>query len=602
MALAACASCGTTPARAVRFCQECGAQFSHEAQAQENHSVAAKDRVKVHVKKKQQLHVQKKKGKKDKDKTKDAEVAEPAPEMVVPPAATGEEAASIYKRMLAAVRGANRDNDDAVAGFKQDCKQYGQGDLKAKVFYTHLLSYFGSAIMLEHMLPQLVRLIPDEKKRKKLLKAQIKAQVKAKKAAAAPSSSSSARPVSSSGILTSAAGENPPPRTRTSGNRRPYSAPEVRNSMDSGGSNGATPSSGRFTLHRYADDPLCSICSEEFDLKRRRHRCRKCGGSVCNTCSPARMLISPEQIAPNIKDYDPAYPQRVCTMCAPILQCFQDGLNTQYANCHKENPHEAKTRLHMPYSSSLEKECRNAADILGNFFRPEFGADSDRYIPVTFLKKAQGIAFLTVIKAGLLITAKMGTGIVVAKLDDGSWSAPSAIGTAGIGGGLEGGGEIVEFMIILGSKNAVKVFHRTQVNIGGGLSVAVGPYGREANAQATASRGGINANFSYSHNRGLFLGISLHGAVITSRTDTNSKFYGQKLTPETILSGEVPRPRAAQCLYDALDRAKEGVAQYDANVARERAAKDKCASCDCRQFVTKALSKKCKSCGHTHDK
>jgi len=311
------------------------------------------------------------------------------------------------------------------------------------------------------------------------------------------------------------------------------------------------------------------------------------------------MLVSPEQVSSTMaKKYDPAHPQRVCTICAPILQAFQSGLNTQYANCHKENPHEAKTRFHLPYSRSLEKECRNAADIVGNFFRPSFGADSDRYIPVAFLKKAKGLAFLTVLKAGLLITAKAGTGVVIAKLDDGTWSAPSAIGTAGIGGGLEAGGELIEFMIIMGSANAVKVFHRTQVNVGGGLSVALGPYGRDALAQAAASRGGFNANFSYSHSRGLFAGISLHGAVITARTEMNTNFYGQQLTPETILSGQVPRPRAAQCLYDAIDRAMDGVAQYD-NRPPPAA---HCASCRCDAFVAKAFSRKCKTCSHDHSK
>ncbi|KUF94200.1 hypothetical protein AM588_10004562 [Phytophthora nicotianae] len=362
-------------------------------------------------------------------------------------------------------------------------------------------------------------------------------------------------------------------------------------------------------MSRYAENPKCAICSEVFDLKRRRHHCRKCGASVCHSCSPARMLISPDQVAHESmkKKYDPAHPQRVCTICAPILQYFQDGLNTQYANCHKENPHEAKTRLHLPYSRSLESACRSAADILGNFFRPDFGADSDRYIPVSFLKRAQGIAFLTVIKAGLLITAKMGTGIVIAKLDDGSWSAPSAIGTAGIGGGLEGGGELIEFMIIMGSKNAVKVFHRTQVNVGGGLSVAVGPYGRDALAQAAASRGGFNANYSYSHSRGLFAGISLHGAVITARTEMNSNFYGQKLTPEEILNGAVQHPRAAQCLYDAIDQAMEGIAQFESSGGSQRRASaaptppGPCSSCRCQEFVPKAFSKKCKTCSHVHN-
>lgn len=97
----------------------------------------------------------------------------------------------------------------------------------------------------------------------------------------------------------------------------------------------------------------------------------------------------------------------------------------------------------------MEKECRNAADIVGNFFRPSWGASKDRSIPIKFLEKAHGLAVMTVVKAGFLITGKIGTGLVISKLPDGSWSAPSAIGTAGLGGGLEIGGELVEYMIIL---------------------------------------------------------------------------------------------------------------------------------------------------------
>lgn len=599
MTLPACAACGEPPARETRFCAQCGAQFPAAAAGVERKRKPAPKKPKKPKKPESEPSssgadlppgaATTPASAEDKEKEK----------LEIPPAATGDEASAIYKRMLAAVRGANRSNDDVVAAFKRDCKLFGQGELRASVFCERLTAYFGGALMLEHMLPQLARLIPDDKKRKKLVKAHAKLKTgKAK----------GPRPASSNAVLTADAGTNPPLRDRATGGRRPLSESEMRTSSTSSDGDGPRHSTGsngsgggamsRLVLNRYADNPTCSICSEDFDLKRRRHRCRKCGAAVCNSCSPAKMLISPDQVASDTKDFDPAHPQRVCTICAPILQYYQDGLNTQYANCHKENPHEAKTRLHMPYSGSLEKECRNAADIIGNFFRPGFGADSDRSIPVSFLKRAQGLAFLTVIKAGLLITAKVGTGIVIAKLDDGTWSAPSAIGTAGIGGGLEAGGEIVEFMIILGSKNAVKVFHRTQVNVGGGLSVAVGPYGREANAQAAASRGGFNANYSYSHSRGLFVGISLHGALITCRSEMNSNFYGQKLTPEEILDGAVARPRAAQCLYDAIANAMEGVAKFDA----EGLKKNECAECTCRQFVSKAFSKKCKACGHQHDK
>ena len=48
---------------------------------------------------------------------------------------------------------------------------------------------------------------------------------------------------------------------------------------------------------------------------------------------------------------------------------------------------------------------------------------------------AQGLAILSVFKAGFLGTARFGSGVVVARLADGSWSAPSAIGTVGAGFG-----------------------------------------------------------------------------------------------------------------------------------------------------------------------
>ncbi|KAG7398814.1 SH3 domain-containing YSC84-like protein 1 [Phytophthora boehmeriae] len=601
----------------MRFCFQCGYRFPGESAASVLSSRAVGSAASA-VPNRRNVPKSKQKKKKPKDKSeKPKDKSEKPKDLQVPPAAAGDEAAAIYKRMLAAVRGANKDHDEVVAAFKADCKLYGQGELRARVFYDRLAGYFGSELMLEHMIPQLARLIPDDKKRKKLVKAHVK-----NKSSSATVTRQSHRPVSlsSSGLIAETSSRLPP-SVRPSGDRRPYSASELirRDSIESDTSSNTSgeivptsASSSRLAMTRSAEILKCAICNEVFDIKRRKHRCRKCGASVCHSCSPARMLISPDQVASESmkKKYDPAHPQRVCTICAPILQCFQDGLNSQYANCHKENPHEAKTRLHLPYSRSLESACRSAADILGNFFRPDFGADSDRYIPVSFLKRAHGIAFLTVIKAGLLITAKMGTGIVIAKLDDGAWSAPSAIGTAGIGGGFEAGGELIEVMIVMGSKNAVKVFHRTQVNVGGGLSVAVGPYGRDALAQAAASRGGFNANYSYSHSRGLFAGISLHGAVITARTEMNSNFYGQKLTPEEILSGTVAQPRAAQCLYEAIDRAMDGIAQYDTSGSGKQkrstsaaavAADEPCTSCRCEQFVPKAFSKKCKTCAHVHN-
>ena len=52
---------------------------------------------------------------------------------------------------------------------------------------------------------------------------------------------------------------------------------------------------------------------------------------------------------------------------------------------------------------------------------------------------------------------------------------------------------------------------------------------------------------------GAFVGCSLEGGVVTTRTQVNAQFYGsQSLTASNILLGSLPRPPAAAVLYRAL--------------------------------------------------
>jgi len=47
------------------------------------------------------------------------------------------------------------------------------------------------------------------------------------------------------------------------------------------------------------------------------------------------------------------------------------------------------------------------------------------------------LAILTVVKAGAIVAYKLGTGLVIARRSDGSWSAPSAICSVGLGWGAQ---------------------------------------------------------------------------------------------------------------------------------------------------------------------
>ncbi|KAG6609174.1 uncharacterized protein IUM83_13494 [Phytophthora cinnamomi] len=213
--------------------------------------------------------------------------------------------------------------------------------------------------------------------------------------------------------------------------------------------------------------------------------------------------------------------------------------------------------LHMPYHSTMDKEIVKAAAILDSCFRSTVDADSA--IPAEMIQNAAGLAFLTVVKAGMIWTGKMGTGVVVARLEDGSWSPPSGIGTAGMGFGAEIGGEIIDFLIVLGSPSAVKTFKKgTQISVGAGLDLAVGPVGRSAGASVNAGGGGVSGNYTYSHAKGAFAGVGLHGSTFMVRGEMNSQFYGRKVTPNEILSGQVaPPPGSCDVLFDSIRRACE---------------------------------------------
>lgn len=65
------------------------------------------------------------------------------------------------------------------------------------------------------------------------------------------------------------------------------------------------------------------------------------------------------------------------------------------------------------------------------------------------------------------------------------------------------------------------------LQLGGNLSLAVGPLGRSAEASGSLnSKMRLTAMFSYSRSKGLYGGVSLEGTVLVDRSDANSKAYG----------------------------------------------------------------------------
>lgn len=230
-------------------------------------------------------------------------------------------------------------------------------------------------------------------------------------------------------------------------------------------------------------------------------------------------------------------------------------------------------------------ECKKAAKILASFVDPRQAFGPDKIIPPQILANAkvlrsciplmfrtdillQGLAILTVIKAGFLGSGRFGSGLVVARLSDGTWSAPSALATGGAGFGGQIGFELTDFVFILNDAAAVRTFSQQgSLTLGGNVSIAAGPVGRNAEAAGAASLKGVAGIFSYSKTKGLFAGVSIEGSVLVERRDANEKLYNSRITAKQLLEGGVRPPPEAEPLMRVLNsRIFAGVPSHSGEV------------------------------------
>ena len=321
---------------------------------------------------------------------------------------------------------------------------------------------------------------------------------------------------------------------------------------------------------RWMDDgetSRCMGCTKAFDSGTWRHHCRRCGMIFCDHCSRFKCLIHPaEAVYPPdwdsmLSSFDPREPLRVCATCHRELAPSQPTLRQTTANAAQPTEVDRDTMeryLNVPIQFDMRSEILKATHTLLNFCDDNAIEGSDS-VPRELIASAWGLAFVTTMQAGFFFSARVGTGLVVARTPDGGWSAPSAVCTAGAGWGLQIGGEVTDMLVVLNSQDAVDAFASTaQLSLGTELSLALGPMGRSAETNMTAGDSGVSAVFSYAHSKGFFVGIALHACVILARPDCNEKFYGDANEVATILSGAVPRPVGASPLYDALDEVLRG--------------------------------------------
>ena len=231
-------------------------------------------------------------------------------------------------------------------------------------------------------------------------------------------------------------------------------------------------------------------------------------------------------------------------------------------------------------------------------------------IPPKVIARAQGLAIFTAVRVGFQAAGSSGSGILVARLPDGSWSPPSGIQITSIGTGFVAGVDIYDCVIVINTREALDMFTKMRLSLGSDLAVTAGPFGaggalgwglpagsdkKQQQAKDADGKASPNPNaarplssdnthfqtgpvpeskqgmteeeeedvkgkgkaspfrdallkpvYSYVKSRGFYAGVQIDGTVIAARETANAKFYGRAVSVDKILRGEVPAAQTAQ--------------------------------------------------------
>jgi lipid-binding SYLF domain-containing protein len=88
--------------------------------------------------------------------------------------------------------------------------------------------------------------------------------------------------------------------------------------------------------------------------------------------------------------------------------------------------------------------------------------------------------------------------------------------------------------------------------LGGEVAVVAGPVGGSASANTDLLM--TAEMISYSHSKGLFMGLSLEGATLRPDAGEDKKLYGHEMGNSEILMGKVQPPRGARPFVAALNK------------------------------------------------
>jgi lipid-binding SYLF domain-containing protein len=161
-----------------------------------------------------------------------------------------------------------------------------------------------------------------------------------------------------------------------------------------------------------------------------------------------------------------------------------------------------------------------------------------------------------VLRAGFIIGGQGGDCVLTARDGAGSWSSPAFYTMGGGSLGLQVGVQDMQLIILIMTSRGLTAVMDSQFKFGADASVALATLGGGIGGATTAAAGADIVTFA--RNRGLYLGISLDGSLLSSRNDLNTGYYGRSLAARQIVLAMEAHNPASDPLRAALMRGAGG--------------------------------------------
>jgi SH3 domain-containing YSC84-like protein 1 len=204
------------------------------------------------------------------------------------------------------------------------------------------------------------------------------------------------------------------------------------------------------------------------------------------------------------------------------------------------------------WAQSSDRTVQRAENALQAF--QGIMSDADKRVPAFVLRQSVAVAIIPkVIQGGLFFGGRRGTGVMLVRRVDGSWSNPAFVNLTGGSFGLQVGARSSDVVLVMRDPQLVNQVSQGKLKISGSISGTAGPVGASA---AEPTEGGPGPKiYSYARSEGLFGGVAIAGAELGINKGNNRDFYGSQVSPSDIFNGSLQTPPIAERLKQSLQTA-----------------------------------------------